>query len=1245
MLKRLLFFAVYLFVAIISNAQFIKIGEGNQLGTAGGPFYSDTSSSWISRYALIYPASVLGNMQHGDSLQSIEIIRSAGFAIQNNANLQIYVNNTSKTDWGTGKLAWNDAISGAMSVYNQNPQTDISTSEKYYRINFNNGKYFFDTTKGNNLIICFEWKQTASQLGRLLWYYDTKFFISDYDNNQCKWFAGRLAQDSLPNSTDAHVHMHINFPRFDQDVQVMQIYTMGKLPVPLGNPDSVMILVRNVGKKKLVSQQFALKLFGTNKLIDTIAYDINKFEEKFIMAPSLFPNKMGMDTVQVIGLGDQNAVNDSIYTVRLENENVYSYRDLRTGPSPGGIGFNGTTGNFVARFLSNKPKYINQVTVNFGLGGSPFRIAIWAQKTNIPRPGKMLWQSDSLISVAGNYILNIPKPVYVSGNFFVGVRQLSSNNVAFGYQDEYPVRPNTFFYSAPLADTNWTDFAPDAPFRFLIEPRLQADTDLAVISCDFPKDSIDAYTTDTLAPKATIQNIGVSDMKTKFDVHCEIWFNSKRVYQDVIQDTLSSGIKRQYTFAKKYFPKDYGEMKMLVFVKVKNDRVLDNDTGSRKFYVGVKKDVMIQSVYEPYNFQNYTYFTDSIVPLILVKNVGYDATGNFLVRCKITRRNSVLYNQTATLSFVKFESKIVNFPTYKCQDTGRLIVQYTTELLNDKFKGNDTQRFTVFVNKIYDLYADSVIAPGIKQFNLPNKPVTLTFRGGNDGLLEVIDAKYFVQIKGNYPGATTYVDSMKFTAYGLTKFTQSFAKKFTPTRKGIYSMKIFCNKISGDEVRANDTLKYTLYCGAPYDYRTISIDYPKSTDTLKVGDGPFQPWVKIQNNGFVKNTDNVPVICKIWYNTILVYNNISTLSLDTGQVFSVPFSKTLNPMNFGEYKVLFYTNYSADEQRNNDSIWGKFFVKIGKDPSVLQIDTPQVSTVFEAKTTKLNVAGKLYNYGELKVRQVKTYLDVFKGNKLVYSTNLPLDSLNGKQTKKVSIPTTYTFADSGKYKILLYCFSPEDQNPGNDSVWLTINVIKGLDVEANSWINPLDGQTILHTSGAAPLGILVRSIGTDTLQKPTGKVKFKIFAKPSGQMVYNDSANYSNLVSGNYQQVLTSSVYDFSTPGLYTAQAIQQCTLDKYTLNDTLLANFEVKYNAVKNLHGITMKIYPNPADKFIQIASNESIVSYEIYSLSGKLMAKQTHLNKSQFQIQLYQATPGNYLIHIVHSSGTSQSGYFMVR
>ena len=321
----------------------------------------------------------------------------------------------------------------------------------------------------------------------------------------------------------------------------------------------------------------------------------------------------------------------------------------------------------------------------------------------------MIYQSDTLKTVSGTYILDLKNPVKVKGSFFVGVRQIDKNNIGFGFQYEDPIRPQTFFYAEPLGDTNWVDFNPGAPYKFIIEPRLQADYDISAISADYPKDSFNRYVADTMAPIGTIGNIGSYKPKDSVDIICEIWGPNSRLYRKIIRDTISPNIKRKYTFPKTFFPTELGEHRLLIISRLVNDQIKDNDTAIRKFYVGLKQDVMVETMYEPLAiFTTYEYLKDTLQPLATIMNMGYDNTPTFNTRCIILKGKKVIYNKINTVTLPKFQSKIMYWPTYKCTDTGKLELLIITEMATDKYRYNDTQRRWLIVYKKTDFGLDSL---------------------------------------------------------------------------------------------------------------------------------------------------------------------------------------------------------------------------------------------------------------------------------------------------------------------------------------------------------------------------------------------------------------------------------------------------------------------------------------------------------------------------------------------------------
>lgn len=1221
MMRNFLIFLALVFSATVcSSGQYVRIGDGSYLSNIGGPFTASTGlAKYNSRFAYIYTRTTLGNIRNGDSITSLEFKRSAGVALNTACNVKIYLANTSLYDFGSGNLSWSNAIGSATLVYNQNP-ADIGTEEGFHTLPLSQ-TFVYDSAKGENLALFVEYSQTATQPGNVFFYFESSTTVSGLASNQTKYLRDTVLRDSLKSSSDYHPTLIINYPRKNRDIAMIGVYTLGKLPVPLGNPDSVKVLIRNVGKKDASGVSIYTWLQGFNSGIDSTKIDIKKGTQGFYNIPSLYPTKNGLDTVYAAIIGDQYQANDTGTSFRWCNANVYSYRDVTKAPAPGGIGFGGSTGDFVARFFSNKSKSINQVAVSFALSGRPFKIGIWEQSAFGQYPGKLLYISDSLISTAGNYILDFKKPVSVSGAFFVGLRQLTTTNIAFGYQDEDPIRPSTFFYAAPAGDTNWFDFAPDAPYRFLLEPRMQGDTDLTVLSADYPKDSLDKYVLDTLAPRATIGNIGAKDLKDSFQITCEINFYGKIVYKEVLKDTLSAGLKRSYTFPKTFFPKDFGEHELLIYTSHPQDQIIDNDTARRKFYVGVKNDAMVATVFEPSNNTQFEYALDTFTPVATIQNPSFNNSKSITARCVIYKGTKVVYNQSQTLTLPKFNSKILAWPTYVCLDTGKLLVQFTTTMAGDAFRANDTINRTVWVFKSYDLGIDSVLLPSTKVFYTPGSNMKPLFRIYNDGILDATDVLVACRISSPYT-ATVYRDTIKVNVDAKTQYLAQFAKLFKPLNKGLYTLTLK-SFFAQDRVPNNDSFAIQFHVGYPYDYQSISVLYPKATDTFPVGTGALAPKLRIKNNGYTKVGDICPVVFQIWKGKQKLYQDIKSLSLDTGLTFDLDFAKSFTPLFAGNHTIIAYTNYASDVHKSNDTVMGAFYVTVGRDAYVVSIDTPSASPAYEARIDNIPIKAQITNAGKLSMKSLRISAEIYYQGVRKHFDALD-DSLDAGEVKLLTFPLGFVPQQAGMYRLIVYTYSQQDQNITNDTAELFFNVLKRYDVEASSWKEPTVGSIIIHNSGNRIPGITISQIGSDTAAQGNGTIDFYIF-NLSGTEVFRDSGDFAGLTNQNTMDVYAGNSWTFDIPGFYTAKAVIRPT-DRFQENDTLYSAFEVRLNSLQQINANTLGVYPNPGNNVIHIRGTKPLLRVTAINALGQNTLLEDLNNGQTYDVSAL--SPGLYFL-----------------
>jgi hypothetical protein len=354
---------------------------------------------------------------------------------------------------------------------------------------------------------------------------------------------------------------------------------MGKIPVPYGTPQKIITAIKNNGYNDLYNLNITLNITGANLFYDVKSIDTLPSGGYKLVTFSLWtPATTGIDSIMVSVPPDEINSTNSVNVIQLTTLNNYSYV---YGPFPstvdGGIGFDGQTGDFIEKFSANLSAYkkqvngknfdggseragfvayISQVKVNFTVSGQPFKIGIWDATGSGGTPGQLIWQSASLTSTQGISTILVNPKVGVNGDFYVGVRQTGTTNLAVAYQSEDPVRANTFYSASPTGSSSWVDFAVSGnPFRFMIEPGLTLANDVGVSSIDFPLGGTSNNLTSNIAPKATVSNFGSNNQTTPFSVTMDIFnFDDIRIYSSTKTLTLNSGSAQQVTFDASFNP-------------------------------------------------------------------------------------------------------------------------------------------------------------------------------------------------------------------------------------------------------------------------------------------------------------------------------------------------------------------------------------------------------------------------------------------------------------------------------------------------------------------------------------------------------------------------------------------------------------------------------------------------------------------------------------------------------------------
>ncbi len=367
------------------------------------------------------------------------------------------------------------------------------------------------------------------------------------------------------------------------DRAIMEAYTMGKSPIPFGNPLTMKAWVKNGGTNSMTATTCTLNITGANTFnnVQTVPALLSGDSTLVTFAP-FSPTITGTNTVEVTIPSDDNPLNN-VKTKTLEtNLNSYSYAQ---GPqAAGGVGFSGATGDFVAKFTTNSTQSINQVNVQFANGGQPFQIGIWSANTS-GTPGTLIHTTPTYTSITGVYTVLIDPPVSIPvGSFFVGVRQTATTNVSFGYQTEAPIRSATFYFTSPTGSTSWTDFAPGNPFRFMIEPKFALGADVGV-SATIPGTGLTLVAGQTYSFTATVVNYGQSAQN-----NIPVYYNVNNGTPKGPVTTTTSIIQNasttvNFTGTNAFTPATAGTYTLKFFTQLTNDLSAQNDTLTVILYV------------------------------------------------------------------------------------------------------------------------------------------------------------------------------------------------------------------------------------------------------------------------------------------------------------------------------------------------------------------------------------------------------------------------------------------------------------------------------------------------------------------------------------------------------------------------------------------------------------------------------------------------------------------------------------
>ncbi len=538
-------------------------------GSGRGPINTQLNQRSIT----IYRASeILPYINPGDTISKVGwVISTAGSSVS--GNMRIYmINTTDTTNTRTPPListAWTTAIASLPQKYYGSMTIPAATGA--YTIKLDTDFVY----TGGGIYLAYEW--VASSTGTGCVYYCNTSLTTSQANAQ-----GATMPTNVTASSNFRAQVVLGVKPKQVDASVDEIYSLGKLPIPYALPHFVRAKITNKGSDTLTSYPVTLSITGANSFVDVQYINLNPGISDYVTFSGFNPTSIGLDSVSVTVPNDDNNSNNYRLFNQNINYNTYSYADP-TKPAIGGVGFNGVTGDFVAKFPYVGANAVNQIGVNFNTGGVNLQVAIWDTTGSGGTPGTMLWTSSSFTTSAGTNTIPVNPPVAISGSFYVGVRQIGTTNAAFSYQNENPIRNQTFYYTTPTGSTSWVDFASgNNPFRFMIEPRLQLANDVGITTKLVPCPAV-VQNSDSFYPSARIYNYGTLSQSSPFYVKYQI--TGPINYIDSQQVTVLSGSSSDIVFTNSFNPTTPGTYTVKIFPELSTDGDRNNDTLTSFFIV------------------------------------------------------------------------------------------------------------------------------------------------------------------------------------------------------------------------------------------------------------------------------------------------------------------------------------------------------------------------------------------------------------------------------------------------------------------------------------------------------------------------------------------------------------------------------------------------------------------------------------------------------------------------------------
>jgi hypothetical protein len=1176
-----------------------------------------------SRFAFIYPEASLYNLVHGDSISAISFRHRSFDSLRGNCNMRIFIKATSASRFDSAALNWAaESRSGMQLIYDGSPKELVGNQPKEVIFPLST-LMLWDTVGGNkNLEILVEYTQTTNQISIMNWLVETSFSVPEFVNaHEAKFIYGVSTSgiDSITNSNSIiHPTLKIYHPTNSEDLEALRMYSLGRVPLLMDVPDSIKAVIANIGKDTIRNKKVYLNVTGANAYKDSVVVaEIAPREEQFIYFDTYSPTALGTENLQVKISEDNDTFNNTVNKAREVNYNEYSHSDPFSGGS-GGIGFNGSTGDFLAKFYVDGTSYLNQIKVDFTLTGVPFQLGLWEVDAD-GLPGTELFMSDTTLSVPGTFIMPVLPRVQVNNQFYVGIRQTSGTNVGFGYQEEAPIRPNSFYFTAPAGNTDWTSFSPGFDFNFNIQPRLQVANDLAISMITQPMqgDSFLYSPTDSLELKARIINYGYQNQGS-FIVRGQIrnQFNQLEYSYDAITP-LASGDTVTVSFGKisKF---RLGEYNFQVNAILSTDSVQDNNTDDVDFYFFKDYDVAVDQLFTPRPSDTVDLRRGPLQPVARVINYGAKAQNNIIVKFDLLdAQGDLFYTQNKVVNLAPLATTILAFDTLYIDKEGRHTARCYTTGVTDSFLVNDTIFSSVVVSKEDDVSIVSIDVPEDgKRFAIGTTVLPkVAYR--NNGIKSQDEATIIVKKRG-VDGLILYTDTVKEPS-PFFSLKQLLFKPMDIDSLGDFTFEAIAS-IPDDQVPSNDTfiINYSVVTGN--DLKLLGFIDPKGV--IAQGSPAAEVRLVISNAG-INDAVNARVSVQIEdAATNVIINDTQSVNILGFTTDTVSFGFVdFNDIN--DYYITATNHWEEEDEPNaTDSIERSYIVRYADDLAitrhlaVIEDDTLELNDSRVPRILVQNMGIDTLNDRDIELR-ISNDVGV-----VMYTDTVNLFSLNPSSAQSLTSIVPFTGSVAGRYAMTSNVLG-SDNNSANNSLVTNFNVVKRNDLSVASTVAPIVSENIYKSSLYKPMARF-KNEGLEAIENVSVVCDVKV-----GLISIYRSFESVSIAPGAEVIVSFDSTLSYPDAAAARAQFRVEYPMDQVIANDTLFIDFNfVQGLSVADIDDLGVTVYPNPFSDKIKVDAPGIISRVKLIDVQGKVIYDAT-VGERELELDL-DIVSGHYILEV---------------